>query len=62
MSAPLPPGRHAMGDWVTATIAAGGLLALIRFKISNPVVVVLAAIFGWVAFAFMQPNWLPLRQ
>jgi chromate transporter len=62
LGASLVLGWNAIGDWVTVAIAVGSLFALVRFKISNPVVVGLAAVLGWVAFAFVQPDWVLLRQ
>ena len=44
-------GRQAIGDWVTAMIAATGLVALLRFRISGPILVGVAAAIGIVAFA-----------
>ena len=50
-------GRRAIGDWVTACIAAASLVALVRFRLANPVIVGLAAIVGWLAFQLLQPSW-----
>jgi chromate transporter len=50
-------GRIAIGDWLTALIAALSLLALFRWKISNPALMAAAAIVGLVAFPFLQPDW-----
>ena len=43
-------GGRAIGDWVTATIAVAGLAALLRFRISGPLLVGVAAAIGLVAF------------
>jgi len=50
-------GRHAIGDWVTACIAAVSLGALVRFKLGSPFVVALSAFVGWLAFQWLQPTW-----
>jgi chromate transport protein ChrA len=49
-------GWRAIGDWVTIVIAAGGLAALIRFRVSNPIGVGMSAAVGWVAFSFIRPG------
>ena len=61
LGASLLLGWHAIGDWVTVVIAAGSLIALIRFRVGNPVVVGVAAAIGWLAFSFTQPGWVLLR-
>jgi chromate transporter len=50
-------GKIAIGDWLTALIAAGTLFALFRWKISNPLVMAIAAIIGLIGFHFLQPAW-----
>jgi chromate transporter len=50
-------GKIAIGDWLTALIAAGTLLALFRWKIGNPTVMAIAAIIGVIGFHFLQPAW-----
>jgi chromate transporter len=50
-------GERAIGDWVTALIAAAALLALMRFSVSSPVLIGLAAAVGFLAFQFTHPNW-----
>jgi chromate transporter len=57
LGASLLLGWNAIGDWVTIVIAAGSLIALIRFRISNPLVVGVAAAAGWMAFGFSRPDW-----
>jgi chromate transporter len=61
LGASLLLGWNAIGDWVTVVIAAGSLVALIRFRISNPIVVGVSAAVGWVAFSLTQPGWVLLR-
>ena len=50
-------GRIAIGDWLTALIAASGLLVLFRWKVSNPVLVAVTAVIGLVGFQILQPTW-----
>jgi chromate transporter len=61
LGASLLLGWHAIGDWVTVVIAAGSLVALIRYRIGNPAVVGVSAAVGWVAFTLTQPSWVLLR-
>lgn len=50
-------GKIAIGDWLTAAVALGSLLALFRWKISNPLLMAAAAAIGLVAFPLLQPAW-----
>ena len=50
-------GRRAIGDWITAMIAVAGLVALLRFRISGPLLVGSAAAVGLVTFQFLHPDW-----
>jgi chromate transporter len=54
-------GKIAIGDWLTALIAAASLAVLIRFKVSNPLLVGAAAVVGLVAFPLLQPGWVMVR-
>ena len=54
-------GRGAIGDWLTALIAAGGLAALLRFRIGNPLLVGIAAAIGLIAFPLLHPAWVLAR-
>ncbi|MDE2005459.1 MAG: chromate transporter [Rhodospirillales bacterium] len=54
-------GRGAIGDWLTALIAAGGLAALVRFRIGNPLLVGIAAAIGLAAFPLLHPAWVLAR-
>jgi hypothetical protein len=47
-------GGRAIGDWLTAMIAVVGLVALLRFHISGPLLVGSAAAVGLVAFQFLR--------
>ena len=50
-------GKIAVGDWLTALIAVASLTVLVRWKISNPVIVAVTAIIGLIAFPILQPSW-----
>jgi chromate transporter len=47
-------GGRAISDWVTAMIAVAGLVALLRLRISGPVLVGSAAAVGLVASQFLH--------
>src|SRR5207245_2452406 len=40
------PGKIAIGDWLTALSGAGCLVALFRWKVSNPLLVAVTAMIG----------------
>jgi chromate transporter len=50
-------GRIAIGDWLTALIAVASLVALARWKVSNPLLVAVTAIIGLVGFEVLKPTW-----
>jgi chromate transporter len=50
-------GKIAIGDWLTALIAATSLIVLFRWKVSNPTLVAATAIIGIVAFPILKPAW-----
>jgi len=50
-------GKIAIGDWLTAAVAALSLLALARWKVSNPVLVAVTAVIGLIAFPLLRPTW-----
>ncbi len=50
-------GKIAVGDWLTALIAVASLIALARWKVSNPVLVAITAIIGLVGFELLKPTW-----
>jgi chromate transporter len=50
-------GKIAIGDWLTALVAIGSLVVLLRWKVGNPLLVAAAAIIGLVAFPLLQPTW-----
>jgi chromate transporter len=49
-------GKIAIGDWLTALIAAASLIVLFRWKVSNPMLVAATAIVGIIAFPFLRPD------
>jgi chromate transporter len=54
-------GKIAIGDWLTALIAAGSLTVLFRWKVSNPLLVGITAAIGLVAFPLLQPAWVMVK-
>ena len=50
-------GKIAIGDWLTALVAIGSLVVLLRWKVSNPLLVAATALIGLVAFPLLQPTW-----
>ena len=50
-------GKIAIGDWLTAVVGLLSLVALIRRKIANPVLIVVTAVIGLIVFPIMQPTW-----
>ncbi len=49
--------RIAIGDWLTALVALGSLVALFRWKVSNTALVAATAIIGLLAFPLLKPAW-----
>jgi len=54
-------GKIAIGDWLTALIAAGSLAVLFRFKVSNPLLIGVTAVIGLIAFPLLQPDWVMVK-
>jgi chromate transporter len=54
-------GKIAIGDWLTALIAAGSLVVLFRFKVINPLLIGATAAIGLIAFPLLQPGWVMVR-
>ena len=54
-------GKIAIGDWLTALIAAGSLTVLFRFKVINPLLIGATAVIGLIAFPFLQPDWVLVK-
>jgi chromate transporter len=54
-------GRIAIGDWLTILIALVALIALFRWKVSNPMLMAVSALVGLVAFPVLQPAWVMVK-
>ncbi len=54
-------GRIAIGDWLTALVAAASLATLFRWKVSNPLLIAATAMVGLLAFPFIQPAWVMVK-
>jgi len=50
-------GRIAIGDWLTAIVALVALIVLFRWKVSNPLLIAVAAGVGLIAFPLLNPSW-----
>ena len=50
-------GKIAIGDWLTVLVALASLAVLYRWKVSNPLLILGAAIVGLVAFPLLRPEW-----
>ena len=50
-------GRVAIGDWLTALIGVASLIALARWKVSNPLLVAITAVLGLIGFELLKPTW-----
>jgi chromate transporter len=54
-------GRIAIGDWLTILIGVASLVVLFRWKVSNPLLMALAAAVGLIAFPLLNPTWMMVR-
>ncbi len=54
-------GKIAIGDWLTILIALVSLGVLFRWKVSNPLLIAVAAAVGLIAFPLLQPAWVMIR-
>ena len=54
-------GTIAIGDWLTTLVALASLVALFRWKVSNPLLVAAAAIIGLIAFPLLRPEWVLVK-
>ena len=54
-------GRIAIGDWLTILIGLGALIALFRWKVSNPLLMAVTAAAGLVAFPLLHPAWVMVK-
>jgi chromate transporter len=50
-------GRIAIGDWLTAAVVLAALIVLFRWKVSNPLLIAVAAGVGLIAFPLLNPSW-----
>ncbi len=54
-------GRIAIGDWLTAIIAAVSIAALMRWNVNNPLLIAVTAVVGLIAFPLLQPTWVMVK-
>jgi len=54
-------GKIAIGDWLSATVAAVGLAVLFKWKVPNPALIAAAAAIGLIAFPLLQPTWVMVK-
>jgi chromate transporter len=54
-------GKIAIGDWLTALIGVASLIALVRWKVRNPLLVALTAVIGLVGFEVLKPTWVLVK-
>lgn len=54
-------GKVAIGDVFTVLVAATSLIALFRWKVSNPLLMAVTAAVGYAAFLVLKPTWVMIR-
>jgi chromate transporter len=54
-------GRIAIGDWLTILIGLTALVALFRWKVSNPLLMAVTAAAGLIAFPLLHPAWVMVK-
>ena len=54
-------GKIAIGDWLTVLIAAGSLVVLFCWRVSNPLLVGVTAVIGLIAFPLLHPAWVMVK-
>jgi chromate transporter len=54
-------GRIAIGDWLTILIMVAALVALFRWKVSNPLLMAVTAAAGLIAFPLLHPSWVMVK-
>jgi chromate transporter len=54
-------GQIAIGDWLTVLIAVLSLAALFRWKVQNPVLILITGIIGLIAYPMLQPAWVMFK-
>src|SRR5882757_821643 len=50
-------GRIAIGDWLTVLLGVISLAVLFRWKVSNPLLMAVAAVIGLIAYPLLHPAW-----
>ncbi len=54
-------GRIAIGDWLTALIGVASLAVLLRWKMSNPLLIAATAVIGLLVYPILQPDWVMVK-
>ncbi len=54
-------GKIAIGDWLTVAIGAVSLVALFRWKVSNPLLIAATAVVGLITYPLLQPAWVMVK-
>ncbi len=54
-------GKIAIGDWLTVAIGVVSLVALFRWKVSNPLLIAATAVVGLIAYPLLQPAWVMVK-
>jgi chromate transporter len=54
-------GRIAIGDSLTVLIGLTALVALFRWRVSNPLLMAVTALVGLVAFPLLHPTWVLVK-
>jgi chromate transporter len=54
-------GQIAIGDLLTVLIAVLSLAALFRWKVQNPVLILITGIIGLIAYPLLQPTWVMFK-
>jgi chromate transporter len=54
-------GKIAIGDWLTALIGIVSLAVLVRWKVSNPMLIAATAVVGLIAYPLLQPAWVMVK-
>jgi chromate transporter len=53
--------RDVIRDWFTATVGVVGLIAMLRFRIPDPILVLAGALLGLALFRYLDPQWILAR-
>jgi chromate transporter len=54
-------GRIAIGDWLTVLIGVISLAVLVRWRVSNPLLMAAAAVVGLIAYPLLHPVWVMVQ-